>query len=73
MTVERYLRMLAGIVVVVSVILSYIISPYWMILTLFAGLNLLQSAFTDWCPAMTLLRKLGVPDCADTENIKQEG
>ena len=60
MTVERYLRMIAGAIVAVSLALGYWVSPYWFLLTAFVGLNLFQSAFTDWCPMMTFLRKAGV-------------
>ena len=60
MNVERYLRMIAGFFVLLSVALGYWVSPYWFLFTAFVGLNLLQSAFTDWCLMMTLLRKLGV-------------
>jgi len=63
MTVERYLRLIAGAVVMVSVALAWLISPLWLILTAFVGLNLLQSAFTNWCPMMTILRIAGVPEC----------
>jgi H+/gluconate symporter-like permease len=62
MTVERYLRLIAGCVVLGSLILSYIHSPYWLLFTAFVALNLIQSAFTDWCPMMTFLRRLGVRD-----------
>jgi hypothetical protein len=60
MTVERDLRGVAGFLVLVSVLLAYYHSPYWLLFTGFVGLNLLQSAFTNWCPMMALLRKLGV-------------
>ena len=60
MNVERYLRMIAGIVVLTSLALGHWVSPYWYLFTAFAGLNLFQSAFTNWCPMMTILRKLGV-------------
>jgi hypothetical protein len=60
MTVDRYLRMIAGAVVAVSLALGYWVSPYWFLLTAFVALNLFQSAFTNWCPMMTILRKLGV-------------
>jgi hypothetical protein len=60
MNVERYLRMIAGFFVLLSVALGYWVSPYWFLLTAFAGLNLFQSAFTNWCPMMTVLRKAGV-------------
>ena len=61
-TVERGLRGMAGGVVLLSVALGYAVHPYWYALTAFVGLNLLQSAFTDWCPAMWLLRKAGLRD-----------
>jgi hypothetical protein len=53
MTVERYLRMIAGGFVLLSVGMKW----YWF--TAFVGVNLLQSAFTNWCPMMTILKKLG--------------
>lgn len=63
MTIERGLRLLAGIVVTTSAILAWLHSPYWLILTGFVGLNLLQSAFTNWCPAVWILSKLGLQPC----------
>jgi hypothetical protein len=60
MTVERVVRGMAGFFVVVSVLLGHYHSQYWLFFTGFVGLNLLQSAFTDWCPAMTLLEKAGL-------------
>ena len=60
MNVERYLRMIAGAFVMLSLALGYFVSPYWYLFTAFVGLNLFQSAFTNWCPMMTFLRKLGV-------------
>ena len=60
MTVERYLRMIAGAFVLLTLGLGYYVSPYWYLFTAFVGLNLFQSAFTNWCPMMTILRKLGV-------------
>ena len=62
MTVERYLRLIAGAFVLASVALGYYVSPYWFLFTGFVALNLMQSAFTNWCPMMTFLRKLGIPD-----------
>ena len=61
MTVDRYLRMTAGAFVLASLALGYWLSPLWYLFTAFVGLNLFQSAFTNWCPMMTFLRKLGVP------------
>jgi hypothetical protein len=60
MTVERYLRLIAGFFVMLSVALGYYVNPAWFLFTAFVGLNLFQSAFTNWCPAMTFLKKLGV-------------
>ena len=60
MTVDRYLRLVAGFFVMISLALGYWVSPYWYFFTAFVGLNLLQSAFTKWCPAMTIFRKLGL-------------
>ncbi|HTM15065.1 MAG TPA: DUF2892 domain-containing protein [Bryobacteraceae bacterium] len=62
MTVDRYLRMIGGGFVVLSLALGYWVSPYWFLFTGFVGLNLFQSAFTNWCPMMTILRKLGVKE-----------
>jgi hypothetical protein len=60
MSIERYLRLIAGFFVMVSVALGYWVSPLWFLFTAFVGLNLFQSAFTDWCPMMTFLRKLNL-------------
>ena len=60
MTVDRWLRAIAGFFVLVSVLLAHFHTPYWLLFTGFVGLNLLQSAFTNWCPMMTVLTKLGV-------------
>jgi hypothetical protein len=60
MTVNEALRAMAGIVVLLSLALGYWVSPYWYLFTAFVGLNLLQSAFTKWCPAMAIFRKLGL-------------
>jgi hypothetical protein len=60
MTVERGLRLMAGIMVFLSLALAHFLSPYWLWLTVFVGLNLLQSAFTNWCPGMAILRAMGL-------------
>ena len=60
MSVERYLQLIAGFFVMLSVALGYWVNPAWFLFTAFVGLNLFQSAFTDWCPMMTFLRKFGV-------------
>ena len=64
MNVERSVRLIAGVFVLVSLALGYWVNPYWFLFTGFVGLNLLQSGVTNWCPMMTFLRKLGVPDLA---------
>jgi hypothetical protein len=61
MTIDRYLRLIAGFFVATSVSLGYWVNPAWYLFTAFVGLNLFQSAFTNWCPMITLLKKLGVP------------
>jgi DUF2892 family protein len=61
-TVERSLRLIAGFFVLLSVALGYWVSPYWFLFTAFVGLNLFQSAFSNWCPMMTILRKAGMPE-----------
>ena len=60
MNVERAVRLIAGIFVLASLALGHWVNPYWYLFTAFVGLNLLQSAFTNWCPMMTFLRKLGM-------------
>ena len=62
MTVERGVRLMAGLMVLLSLALAHFLSPYWLWLTVFVGLNLLQSAFTNWCPAMAVLRSMGLKD-----------
>ncbi|HNP36713.1 MAG TPA: DUF2892 domain-containing protein [Woeseiaceae bacterium] len=60
MTIERTVLAFAGAVVSFSILLSWIVSPWWVLLALFVGLNLLQSAFTGFCPLARILRKLGL-------------
>jgi hypothetical protein len=60
MTVDRWLRAIAGFFILLSVLLGMYVNPNWFWFTAFVGLNLFQSAFTNWCPMMTILRKMGV-------------
>lgn len=60
MTVERGVRLMGGAMVLLSVALAHYVSLYWLWLTVFVGLNLTQSAFTNWCPAMNMLRGMGL-------------
>ena len=62
MTVNQWLRAIAGFFVFLSVILAVTVDQRFLWFTGFVGLNLLQSAFTKWCPAIALLRKLGVKE-----------
>jgi hypothetical protein len=57
---ERILRGIAGTFILLSLALGYFISPLWYLFTAFVGVNLLQSAFTNWCPMMWLLKKAGI-------------
>jgi hypothetical protein len=61
MTVERALRLLAGVMLMISLALAHWVSPYWLWLTAFIALNLLQSGFTNWCPAMAIFKRMGLP------------
>ena len=70
MTVERGLRALAGVMTLVSLALAHWFSPWWLLLTAFVGLNLLQSAFSNWCPAMVILRAVGFKDQNETCSIE---
>ncbi len=60
MTVDRYLRLIAGVFTVASVLLGLYVDARFFWFTAFVGLNLFQSAFSNWCPMMTILRKAGV-------------
>jgi len=64
MTVDRALRALAGFFVLLSVALGYWVHAGFLLFTAFVGANLFQSAFTNACPAMSIFRKLGLPDVA---------
>ncbi len=60
MSIDRVVLAFAGLMVCVSLVLSYLFSPYWLMLAAFVGLNMLQAAFTGLCPLAMILRKLGV-------------
>jgi DUF2892 family protein len=69
MNIERYLRMIAGFFVMLSVAFGYWVHPAWFLFTSFVGLNLFQSAFTNWCPMMSILKKLGIPMSGSAMNM----
>ena len=60
MNIDRAVMAFAGVMILISVALAHFVSPLWLLLTAFVGLNLLQSSFTGFCPAAMILRKLGV-------------
>jgi hypothetical protein len=60
MNIERYIRLIGGVFVLISLALGYVVSPWWFLFTAFVALNLIQSAFTNWCPMMTFLKWFGV-------------
>ena len=60
MSVDRAVMTFAGCVVLVSLALGWWVSPYWFLLTAFAGLNMLQASFTGFCPAAIVFKKLGL-------------
>lgn len=65
MNIDRIIFAFAGTVILASLLLGHFFSPYWLLLTGFVGLNMLQSAFTGFCPAAIILRKMGVAEgCA---------
>jgi len=61
MTIEAGLRLVAGTFLLLSLALAHYVSPNWLWFSAFIGLNLVQSAFTGWCPMMAILRRAGLP------------
>lgn len=59
MNLDRAVLAFAGMVVLVSLALGYLVSPYWLLLTAFAGLNMFQASITGFCPAAMVFKKLG--------------
>lgn len=60
MTLDRAVMAFAGVMILVSIVLTQLFSPWWWLLTAFIGINLLQSAFTGFCPAAMIMRRLGI-------------
>ncbi len=71
MSRERIIRMFAGIFVLLSLALGYLVSPYWFLFTAFVGLNLLQSSLTGFCPLDMILTRFGVGCPAPTATIRR--
>jgi len=70
MMIERTLRGMAGFFILLSLALAHYVSPLWLWFTAFVGINLLQSAFSNWCPAMWILKKCGVNGTCCTKEKK---
>ena len=66
MCVERYIRLVAGSLVLLSLALSLAVSPWFLCITAFVGLNLFQASLTNWCLLASILRRLEVPECPMT-------
>ncbi len=74
MNVDRAVLTLAGSMVLVSLLLTWLVSPYWLLLTAFVGANLFQASFTGFCPAAMIFRRLGLNtgpafDCFSTDRL----
>jgi hypothetical protein len=65
MSMERYIRLIAGSFILLSLALGWFVSPYWLLFTAFVGLNLAQSALTRWCLMESILAKAGVTPCEE--------
>ncbi len=62
MNINEWLRLIAGLIILISISLAAFVNPAWLWLTAFVALNLIQSAFSKWCPMLSILRKLGVKE-----------
>lgn len=60
MTLDRSVMIFAGFMVLMSLVLTYFVSPYWVLFTAFIGLNMIQASLTGFCPAAIVFKKLGV-------------
>lgn len=60
MSIDRIVMAFAGAIVLLSLSLSLVHSPYWLFLTAFTGVNLFQAAFTGFCPLAVILKKIGL-------------
>jgi hypothetical protein len=60
MNIDRAVLAFAGLMLLVSLVLGWLVSPYWLLLSAFVGLNMLQAAFTGFCPAAMVFKKLGL-------------
>ncbi len=65
MTIENGVRVMAGSMILISLALTHWVSPWWMLMTAFVGINLIQSAFTGVCPAVRILKAMGLKEKAE--------
>lgn len=72
MTIQSAVRILAGAMILISLGLAYWVSSGWLLLTAFVGINLLQSGFTNWCPAMTIFQLIGLRDARPGSSHRQD-
>ena len=73
MTVESMLRLIAGLFIIASVLLGMFVDARFLWFTLFVGANLAQSGLSGWCPMMTILRRLGVPEHHSAGHVRARG
>lgn len=73
MTIDNLLHLIAGSFVIISLILGIYVSPYFFLFNGFVGLNLIQSAFTKWCPMITFLRLAGFKEGSSDEHCARPG
>jgi len=75
MPTENAIRVLAGTMILASVAMTHFVSPWWLLLSCFVGLNLIQSAFTGFCPAEIILKRLGITegDCCSQPKTGSKG
>jgi len=66
MSLEQWIRVIAGTFVLVSLVLGYFVSSYWFLFTAFVGVNLIQSAFTNWCLMEKILMRFGIKPASAT-------
>ncbi len=69
MTIENSIRLLAGTLVLISLALTLLVSPYWLLLAGFVGFNLIQSSFTHFCPAEIMLKKIRQPKPSPVKRV----
>lgn len=72
MTLENSIRLLAGSMVLLSLVLYWFVSPWWLLLTAFVGVNLIQSSFTRFCPAEIIFRKLFFSERQDSSQTQSQ-